>query len=164
MIGIGDANWKLAVYIGNRPPLDEFTTLNEIIPANVGDLSRVGQSTSNHWRKIINIYAKLTYSLKSQCFDSWQVYRDNYLLSESSGQALLFNQYTNTQLNHRISLICGKTYAAEQVDTALFDLVDDDFAINNTHKTIITPYFDYRQLSNLKIDKLVKLIKNMQLL
>ena len=57
-IGIGDLQCKLAVYIGNRPPLQEYQLRETLMPAVQGELARIGHETGNHWRKIINIYAK----------------------------------------------------------------------------------------------------------
>ncbi|PCJ44445.1 MAG: hypothetical protein COA99_06845, partial [Moraxellaceae bacterium] len=91
MIGIGDRHCQLAVYIANRPPLDEYQDRETIIPTVDGELARIGRETGNHWRKIINIYAKLGFLLDSQSFATWQNYRDSHLLTEGSAQALLFD-------------------------------------------------------------------------
>jgi hypothetical protein len=40
--------------------------------------------------------------------------------------------------------------------------LDNDFVIWPTKKLIICPYFDYRQLSNVKIERLVELIRSVQ--
>ena len=158
MIGIGDLHCKLAVYIGNRPPLDEYIVREQLIPAREDELARIGHETGNHWRKIINIYAKLGYLLDPQDFPTWQVYRDDFLLTKESQQALLFNKALVVQAKGRISLICGKTHAMSLVDEGDLQWIDSDFAINRPQRLIVTPYFDYRQLSNVKLEKLVEII------
>ncbi len=158
MIGIGDEHCKLAVYIGNRPPLDEYVDRERLLPAREGELARIGRETGNHWRKIINIYAKLGHLLDPQSFPTWQAYRDDFLLMKESQQALLFNKNLVAQAQGNISLICGKTHAMTLVDEGDLQWIDSDFAINRSQRLIVTPYFDYRQLSNVKLEKLVDII------
>ena len=158
MIGIGDKHCKLAVYIGNRPPLDEYLVREHLVPARDDELARVGRETGNHWRKIINIYAKLGYLLDPKSFPTWQAYRDGFLLTRESQQVLLFNNTIVTKAQDSISLICGKTHAMTLVDEDDLQWIDSDFAINRSRHLIVTPYFDYRQLSNVKLEKLVGII------
>jgi len=167
-IGIGDTHCKLAVYIGNRPPLDEYLLRENIMPASDGELAMIGNETGNHWREIINIYAKLAYMLDAKKFSTWQVYRDSFLLRQGSQQALLFNRRIVTETPGIINIICGKTHALdlEKVnDTAgnKVDWIDNNFAIDPSRRLIVTPYFDYRQLSNLKLEKLVDIIRSLDL-
>ena len=158
MIGIGDKHCKLAVYIGNRPPLDEYLMRENLIPADKGELTRIGCDTGNHWRKIINIYAKLGYMLGPKHFPTWQAYRGDFLLTQGSQQALLFNNSIVTNEADGINIICGKTHAMTLVDENSLQWIDSDFAINRSQRLIVTPYFDYRQLSNVKLEKLVGII------
>jgi len=159
MIGIGDKYYKLAVYIGNRPPLDEYESLEGLIHAVEGELSRIGRETGNHWRKIINIYAKLGFALSPEGYSTWQTYRDGFLLTKTSRQAMLFNDRILTDDENCINIICGKTHAKKlQGDNDLCWL-DEDFAIDSNNRIIVTPYFDYRQLSNIKLEKLVSIIQ-----
>ena len=158
MIGIGDKHCKLTVYIGNRPPLDEYIMRENLIPAGKGELTRIGRDTGNHWRKIINIYAKLGYMLDPKYFSTWQAYRDDFLLTEESQQALLFNSSIVTNAADGINIICGKTHAMTLVDENTLQWVDSDFAINRSQRLIVTPYFDYRQLSNVKLENLMGII------
>ena len=55
----------------------------------------------------------------------------------------------------------GKTYANKLglAEQALW--LNEFFAINKTTNTIVCPYFDYRQLSNIKISQLANLIKKL---
>jgi len=165
MIGIGDTHYKLAIYIGNRPPLSKYQTRTSLLPANTGELTMIGQETGNHWRKIINIYAKLAYMLNTQALPNWQAYRDNFLLTEGSEQALLFNTSMISSPTNALNLICGKAHAialcnTNQIEKNSLNWIDQDFAINPALRLIVTPYFDYRQLSNAKLDKLVDIISS----
>jgi len=162
MIGIGDEHCKLAVYIGNRPPLKEYQKLDGIIPVVDGELFRIGNETGNHWRKIINIYAKLGFALNSEGYLTWQSYRDSFLLTKSSRQVLLFDDHIVTEHVNCINIICGKTYAMKLIDARNLVWFDKDFAIDSSTSMIVTPYFDYRQLSNLKLEKLVNIIRNLK--
>jgi len=161
MIGIGDSNCKLAVYIENRPPLDAYLTLKVLMPAVEGELSKIAQETGNHWRKIINIYAKLAFALNPAVYLTWQSYRDSFLLTTESRQSLLFDDQIVTEDENCINIICGKTYAIKLLGAHNLNWLDKDFAIGPTKNIIVTPYFDYRQLSNLKLEKLVSLISKL---
>jgi hypothetical protein len=55
-------------------------------------------------------------------------------------------------------LIAGKTYAASLKLPSLIWL-DSDFAINKANRLVVTPYADYRQLSNERIARLIELMK-----
>ena len=161
MIGIGSQHFKLAVYIGNRPPLDDYQNLDCLIPALEGELARIVDETGNHWRKIINIYAKLGFSLNSEECLTWQSYRDTYLLTELSPHALLFDSKLIAVPDRCISIITGKSHANTLLDIDTLIWLDDDFAVEATKKIIVAPYFDYRQLSNIKLSKLVCIINEL---
>ena len=159
MIGIGDKYCNLAVYIENRPPLDEYQILKGLIPAVEGELSRLGRETGNHWRKIINIYAKLGFSLNTEGYLTWQSYRDSFLLTKASRQTLLFDNHIVTEHENCTNIICGKTYAMKLLDANDLIWMDDNFALSSVQNIIVAPYFDYRQLSNVKLEKLVNIIR-----
>lgn len=164
MIGIGDKQYRFAVYIGNRPPLDKYLKRSTLVPAKPGEIATIASETGNHWRKIFNLYAKLGYMLDTQNYVSWQAYRDDYLLSDNSGQALLFDKHIVIEEKGIICLICGKSHAEvllqdNPVVRMGMQKADDDFSINTQTRTIITPYFDYRQLSNVKLQTLVDYIQ-----
>ena len=172
----------ICVYIANRPPLPEYQQLNDLIPLVNGDISDIARLTGNHWRKIFNVYAKLIFSLLTSdqklpsTIDTWQNYRDNTLLQPGSGTALFFSsanfhQKPNVLFSEgneleNVSIIMGKQYAASlgfnrETNKALVQ-IDADFAICPDKKLIVCPYFDYRQLSNIKIERLVKLIQQLR--
>jgi hypothetical protein len=97
---------------------------------------------------------------------TWQLYRDNYLLQSGSGTALLFSPpslYVEEK-NKPIQIIMGRTYAKQLINqgdiTEPLTWLNDEFAIGKQSRIIVCPYFDYRQLSNLKITYLTQLIND----
>ena len=154
-IGIGDINAPLNVYIANRPPLPEFAALTDTQALLPGELAAIVAQTGNHWRKIFNIYAKLAFALQpvAGCV-SWQQYRDSYLLQQGVGQALLFSAPPEN-LNGAVHIVSGRSYAGTLALPRL-QWLDRDFAAGQ--QLIVCPYFDYRQLSNIKLERLVELV------
>ncbi len=160
MIGIGDNRFSLAVYIANRPPLREYEDRSGLRAAVSGELNSIVSQTSNHWRKVFNVYAKLAFALDHRGFGTWQEYRDKCLLQKGSEQALLFGD-SLLQEGRCAHILCGKTHGLSLVDEQELQWIDDCFAINQDRKIILCPYFDYRQLSNAKLEQLRTLIKPM---
>jgi len=157
-IGLGNPKAKIVVFIANRPPLDEFAELIDMRAIRENEISQIVTLTGNHWRKIFNCYAKLVFELDPQGELSWQKLRDNQLLTQSSQQALLFSA-PNLSQTKTIKIICGKSYFKQLALNIDVDWLDDYFAINRQQNLIVSPYFDYRQLSNARIEQLVSLIK-----
>jgi hypothetical protein len=166
MIGMGDVeNSVINVYIANRPSLDEYRHLNALRPLINHDIAFIAEQTGNHWRKIFNVFSKFMFSyfIKQKIeldVSSWQNYRDQILLQAGSSLRLLF---TEPNLDEDIvHVIMGKQYAVhlgyhEDLHEGMVR-VDNDFVIWPHKKLIICPYFDYRQLSNIKIDRLIDLV------
>jgi len=179
-VGLGSASALLNVHIANRPPLERYENLREFTALGPGEIAGIAKETGNHWRKIFNVYAKLVYGLdnkiqSAQCqkkapasfdfgalqYDSWQSYRDSLLLQLGSDTALWFNQeYDINQgfVNEKsVHIVMGRQYAASLNLPAMMAF-DADFSINMEQRVIISPYFDYRQLSNKKLDVLVGIL------
>lgn len=174
-IGFGVSNAKIRIYIENIPPLPEYEELTSIHPLEVEDIHRIGQLTGNHWRKIFNVFAKILYEYNTLNFTSWQSLRDEYLLQKHSNECLIFSPVyfdeiksnkENSNDEHKesktISIIMGKTYAKKLAIAEKCYWLSESFAINEGKNLIICPYFDYRQLSNIKITQLVQLIKQLE--
>ena len=175
--GFGCNNFNFAVYIGNRPNMNEYSDLDDIRALTRGEINIINSACGNGWRKVFNVYAKVLFALEPTLFPyqkvekTWQHYRDKHLLQKDSKTALLFttprlNESKSNVGSHCIHIICGKTYAKHLLNsnqfTAQFTWLHEEFAVDKKNRLIVCPYFDYRQLSNSKIEKLAALIKEMK--
>lgn len=171
-IGFGDKYFSLAVYIANKPNMLEYQGLCEVASLVKGEINMINQACGNGWRKVFNVYAKFLYALDKKYFDysdkaaTWQDYRDNFLLQLQSKTALLFSSPILMPKKNIVHIICGKGHAKTLISSGkLIDnlvWLDDEFAIDKDNKLIVCPYFDYRQLSNLKIERLARLLQNLK--
>tara|TARA_B100001109_G_scaffold167044_1_gene136140 strand:+ start:101657 stop:102205 length:549 start_codon:yes stop_codon:yes gene_type:complete len=163
-IGLGVQEAALQVYIANRPPLPEYEMLSKLQPMQPGDIARIAAETGNHWRKIFNVYAKLVFALKqAQGRDAgvsrWQDYRDQTLLQAQGDESLLFSPPDLTQGSASARLVLAKGYAQALGMNEQLNWLDESFAVHTVSGVIICPYFDYRQLSDIKIQRLVRLLQ-----
>lgn len=176
MIGLGDDQSSyINVYIENRPPLDEYQHLQAMTPMIDGEIAYIAQATGNHWRKIFNVFAKFIFALNEKSKiqlpqTTWQEYRDQALLQKGSSLRLLFSEPKVGELaeaadlndTSSVHIIMGKQYATKlgfhEDDNEGMVRLDKDFAIWPEKHLIVCPYFDYRQLSNIKIERLIELI------
>lgn len=169
LVGLGDRQFTFAVYIANQPAMPEYASLKALKAIQNGEINNIGQACGNGWRKVFNVYAKLLYALDKNYFSfatlasTWQQYRDQYLLQAGSGTALIFNPPTFTLVSNDVKaktlhIICGRTYAKKLINEGklMVELLwlDEEFAIDIQQGVVICPYFDYRQLSNQKIERL----------
>jgi hypothetical protein len=180
----------IKVYLANRPPLAEYHNVKVIDHLPVGEIKRIATETGNHWRKIFNVYAKLVYCLAEKTanpllkqYSSWQDYRDHSLLQRSDTELHLASPFVDgpffdsfakslelnraSSNNFAVHIIMGKVFSERLLANAPQEYVrvewlDKDFAINRSLKIIVCPYFDYRQLSNIKIERLAELIVSLQ--
>jgi hypothetical protein len=158
LIGLGNKQAYLKVYIENRPPLAEYQCLQEVRPLISEEIANVVQQAGNHWRKIFNVYAKLIFAIEPIGFSTWQQLRDSHLLQDNSEQCLLFSPPIFNSVRD-IHIVMGRTYASKLALSDDCYWLTPEFAINEHKQLIICPYFDYRQLSNRKIAQLVQLIR-----
>ena len=152
----------------------EYQQLTLISPVTSNEINSINTACGNGWRKVFNVYAKLLYALDKKHFNysasapSWQAYRDRFLLQPKSQTALLFSPPQLSTNNQSLHIICGKTYAKNLLSSGhlLANLIwlDEEFAIDKRQNLIVCPYFDYRQLSNIKIEKLAYLLKELKTL
>ncbi|TPH14589.1 DUF6942 family protein [Litorilituus lipolyticus] len=166
--GFGNNQFSLGVYIANFPNMPEYQELSNLTPLTQGEIYAIGQACGNGWRKVFNVYAKLIYALNSSkiedvsAFSRWQQYRDEAMLQSGSNIALLFSSPKFLHVERCVKIICGRTYAKALIKTGALNAeltwLDNEFAIDEQNHVIVCPYFDYRQLSNKKIDRLIKLI------
>jgi len=160
VIGLGDQNASFRVYVENRPKMPQYQQLFDCEAVQAGDIDLIYQHCGNGWRKLFNVYAKLLCALDPKLFTfpaqaaSWQQYRDQFLLQQASDTALLFDMPQLNPNSGTIHLIAGRTYAKQLIERGLacqLHWLNEEFAIDPSNKVLVTPYFDYRQLSNEKI-------------
>ncbi len=187
-VGLGDdgvpsSTLSVRVYIANRPPMAPYDSLADPLPLQSDEIYSIAQYTGNHWRKIFNVYAKLMHGFfeqavankwcdsrltpllsKWQGHATWQAYRDAMLLQAGSCTQLRFSTPNRNECLDGCSLniIMGKGYAEELgFPCDPMHTVQDshgDFAYYEQDNVLVCPYFDYRQLSNAKIDILIALM------
>ena len=171
-IGFGDNDFNFAVYIANRPNMLEYQSLTAVTSLVDGEINAINQSCGNGWRKVFNVYAKLLYALDKESFNftkqapTWQNYRDKYLLQAQSKTALLLSAPQLELCKDIVHIICGKGHAKTLISNGELNAnlvwLDDEFAIDSKNKLIVCPYFDYRQLSNIKIERLAGLLLSLK--
>jgi len=170
-VGFGATPFNIAVYIANKPNMVEYENGLSLQAMTAQEITQIGIACGNGWRKVFNVYSKLLYALDpalfpfTHCASTWQHYRDNFLLQQGSGTALLFSPPLLVSKSQTIHIITGKTYAKALINSGalMTSLVwlDESFAIDVSQRVIVCPYFDYRQLSNQKIEYLASLIKEL---
>ncbi len=162
MIGLGNQDAPIQLYIENIPPLERYTTLDKVILLENGEVAEIARLTGNHWRKIFNVLAKLVFELESSTHGTWQLLRDNALLQAHSNYCLRFDTPDLEQIDtDKLHIVLGKTYATKLGIADRCYWLTPQMAINEAKRLIVCPYFDYRQLSNIKITQLVQLIKSL---
>lgn len=169
--GLGCANFTFAVYLANTPNMLEYQGISSVNSLVSGEVNAIGQACGNGWRKVFNVYAKLLYALNPTDFyfaqkaPTWQQYRDGYLLQAGSATALLFSPPEFDSNTQTIHIICGRTYAKNLLAAGKLQAnliwLDDEFAIDVKHRLVVCPYFDYRQLSNIKIERLSAMLSEL---
>ncbi len=166
--GLGGETPAIRFYVANRPPLEEFRQLQEVRPLLPGEIAHIVAHSSNHWRKVFNVLAKLVFELPlaglQRNFGSWQAYRDRALLQAGGHEQLLFSapdwRSSPGAQGSGVHIVMGKTYAATLALPSLVWL-DEYFAVNRQCGVIVSPYPDYRQLSNARIGQLAELVTPM---
>lgn len=169
LIGLGTNKATLRILIENTPPLPEYQQLSSVTPLKTDEVNQIGKLTGNHWRKIFNVMAKILFEYNTHHYKTWQILRDEYLLQKHSKECLLFSTMSvnDGYFKHKddsnvITLVMGKTYAKKLGIDEYCYWLSEQFAINTAKNIIICPYFDYRQLSNIKITQLVQLMKQLE--
>ncbi|MBE0361150.1 DUF6942 family protein [Pseudoalteromonas aliena] len=175
LVGLGDTQFSVAVYITKAPPMPFFETLKCLEPVQNEQIDTINQHCGNGWRKVFNVYAKVLFALPSEHYSfakqasTWQQYRDEYLLQKNSKTALLFSapDISKASNKNQLHIIAGRTHAKNLLQQgklhAHFDWLDDEFAIDTSNNIIVCPYFDYRQLSNIKIARLSELVAQLKM-
>lgn len=162
--GLGSVNAQLKVFIGNVPNLPQYRQLDTIVGVSDGELAMIGNELGNGWRKVFNVYAKLVHGMITCGYqlpgkhEKWQDYRDRTLLRDNSQTSLLFSPPVLDTPG--LKLVMGKGYAGQVIENLSAHMLDNHFAVFKQAQLIVCPYFDYRQLSNEKIETLIGLINS----
>jgi hypothetical protein len=176
MNGLGDSNAAFRVYMKNTPPVLPYNESHCVLPLGTGEIARIGQECGNGWRKVFNVYAKLLYAWQWSGLKilpnitCWQGYRDKQLLQADSNTQLTFVDEHQTvpyvtsscpsgQVN--IDLVMGKLFALKQPFAEHLIWHDEYFAELPGSSLLVCPYFDYRQLTNARLEKLTTKLQSM---
>jgi hypothetical protein len=169
--GFGVEQGLIAIYVENPPSMSEYQFLDKVQPLSSGEFEVINQACGNGWRKVFNVYAKILAEWQHRDHDftkftRWQDYRDKALLQGHSQEALLFSPPNFSEKNYKFHVIAGRTYAKkllrDHVFTNTLVWLDEEFAIDKVSNLVICPYLDYRQLSNIKITRLVELLTELE--
>lgn len=160
-VGFGSSLAPLRFYIANRPPIDHYPQLDRLQMLVPGEIAHIVANTSNHWRKAFNVCAKLLYAWHTRLAHpelpaSWQAYRDQELFRNTRGGALLFSP-PDLAAPSCWHIVFGKTWAS-QLSLPALHWHDAFFATASNCRVIVSPYPDYRQLTNERIDRLIELL------
>lgn len=156
--GLGSLDYHLGIYIGNQPDCPSINDLQIVRSAKAGEIVDIIGFTGNHWRKVFSICAKLGFSLWPSDVANWQTYRDEELFQQGSKMALLFS-LPKEPAPGKLHLVLGKQYCEKIFPDKRFMQGVDGFPVHPEWNLIQTPYFDYRQLSNQRLEVLIGLIK-----
>ncbi|MDZ7868229.1 MAG: hypothetical protein U5L02_03355 [Rheinheimera sp.] len=174
--GLGDATARLRIYVAKAPPMAEFAGLDGCAALLPGQIDQIYRHCGNGWRKVFNVYAKLVWALPAswqpdlQDAQSWQQWRDRVLLQAGSGTALLFGANGFGQDGagaDTLHIIAGRQHARDLSAQGLLPdsltgglvWLDEEFAVAEKMRLLVCPYLDYRQLSDVKITRLVQLVR-----
>jgi len=167
----GDSAAQFRVYLPQPPAIDFYQQQSGWLPLQTGEIDQIYRHCGNGWRKIFNVYAKLLCSLPTDVLrhadtgQSWQQYRDLQLLQAGSGTALCFSAPALPAPAGCFQLIAGRTHARQLLATGMaaeFAWLNTEFAVDPERRLLVTPFFDYRQLNNAKIQLTARLLQLLQ--
>lgn len=171
MVAFGDAAAQFRVYLPQPPAMEAYQQLNGVLALSPGEIEQIYRHCGNGWRKIFNVYAKLLCSLATGLLstpcagESWQQYRDQLLLQAGSGTALCFSAPELPAPAGCFQLIAGRTHARQLLAAGMaadFVWLNSEFAVDPQQRLLVTPFFDYRQLNNAKIQLTARLLQLLQ--
>lgn len=147
---------KLVLYLPTRPDLIKYEAKRVLRGLSIGEVPQVISLTGNHWRKIFSIFSKISHGLNPSKSETWQIYRDEVLLTSSGGEMITFSKKVIKSSGMCIHIITGKGHC-EKFDLPFerFKKIDVESKILHYQSIYMTPYFDYRQFPNQLIEALV---------
>ena len=157
---LGEAHAALTVCVEHQPRWPEPAFASGRSTLYPGELAKLVDANSNHWRKIFNVYAKLLYALRPDAATDWRALREQQLFQPGQQHGLRMGSTLAEEVNQRagLSLIAGKQYAnALGLLNQATSLAPGIF-LHDDRACLITPYFDYRALSDANITRLAQII------
>lgn len=138
---LGPAHPRLVLYLPHRPEGLEQLAKNPSAPTLIAN-------NSNHWRKIVTLLAKIA------CPDAgdWRRFRDEDLFRQTS--LCFVPKLVDTAAWHWIGGRDNLRRFGNLHHRALPLATSPDICIDPDQRLLLTPYPDYRQLSNTKIDQI----------
>lgn len=133
----GSASPRMVLYLPHKP--NAFDTL-----VKHPSVSTLLENNSNHWRKIVTLLAKIC----SPNADDWRRFRDSALFDDAAISISPSLSLDDGKIWHWIG---GKENLQRFTGLTLnADPLPDckEVAIDQERRLLITPYPDYRQLSN----------------
>jgi len=156
--GLGAPQAKFIVYCANTP-ITALLIADTITPICYHDIEQINSNNGNGWRKIFNVYAKLLFEINPLEFQSWQDLRNEFLLQSHCDHQLVLNPASiPTKDANTIQILMGKTFASSHINAIDIQWMNPFMGKVINKNIYITPYFDYRQFSNAKIKKFVRLL------
>lgn len=158
---LGPTSAPIHVFVEHAPNWPESLSSDQNYLAD-GELQQIVECNTNHWRKIFNIAAKLCFELNSTEHANWQALRDSELFQMDSTMCMHLSA-SPTDIaeltREKIGIITGKTFAEALGYFQYTSELANGFYKVHQQPIWITPYFDYRQLSNAKLTELANLLK-----
>jgi hypothetical protein len=157
-------DFNLILYLPNKPDINKYKTKRVLKNLKGGEICEIIAFTGNHWRKIFSIFSKLSLGLNPTRSNTWQLYRDEVLLTSHGGEVIKFSKKLTKISDRTIHIVTGQNYS-KQFDLSFdrFKKIDEEGRILNYQNIYMTPYFDYRQFPNVLIDILIGHIKDSRL-
>ncbi|MCK0153077.1 hypothetical protein MWU49_05135 [Alcanivorax sp. S6407] len=143
---LGSPSARLVLYLPHLPEgLESF--------CHAPSAQAIVEANSNHWRKIINLLAKVA----SPVEQDWRGFRDGPLFERT---ALCF--VPELQAGEEWHWIAGQAnllrFSSLELD-ACPALEDPEVALDEGRRVLITPYPDYRQISNARVARIRALLE-----
>ncbi len=153
---------NLVLYLPNKPDLNIYRSKRKLRNLQEGEVQEIISLTGNHWRKIFSIYSKISYELNLGQTNTWQEYRDKFLLTQGGIEIISFSKRIVKSSGKSIHIIAGKLHIKDfNLSIDEFSNVDREGRILKCGNIYLTPYFDYRQFPNHLIDSLLIDIKGL---
>ena len=153
--GFGAQQANLIVYCANTPKTS-LLQLNTITAICYPDIEKINADNGNGWRKIFNVYAKLLFEINPLTYKSWQDLRNDFLLQTHCNHQLVLNPIDiPSDDDSTLQILMGKTFALTHFNESEINWIDSNMGKIHNKNIYITPYFDYRQFSNAKIEQFV---------